>query len=371
MNTPKLQPNLRKPKPISPNPNRFNKKLGSFLHFALPQRDVGPKKSHARGFLSSIGVCTNEVSACKRLPQHCYAIFRRLPMAIRLGPAYTVIKRRELRAPPNLLSLPSENLMSDTLDTVFTGRLLRLALNRPDKRNALNLELCRALVEALEAADRNPDVGAILLTGNGKSFCAGMDLHEIAEADTGPISQVHEQLFTLGARLGKPLIAAIHGAALAGGTGLVANCHIVIASADATFGLTEIRLGLWPFLVFRALTAALGERRTVELALTGRVFNAAEARELGLVHEISADPAARALEVAGTLAESSPSAIQSGLRCVQEVRGKDWKLAGEIAQRARREIFETADFQEGIRAFREKRKPQWPSISGSQPEKGG
>lgn len=261
--------------------------------------------------------------------------------------------------------------MSDTLHTVSAGRVLRLALSRPDKRNALNLELCRALVEAMEAADRDPAVGAILLTGNGKSFCAGMDLREFADVDARAVSQVHEQLFTIGARLGKPLIAAVHGAALAGGTGLAANCHIVIATADATFGLTEIRLGLWPFLVFRAVAAAMGERRTVELALTGRVLGAVEAREFGLVHEIAADGEARAMEVASALAESSPTAMRSGLQCVQEVRGKDWKLAGEISQRARREIFETADFQEGIRAFREKRKPQWPSISGVQPAKGG
>jgi enoyl-CoA hydratase/carnithine racemase len=115
----------------------------------------------------------------------------------------------------------------------------------------------------------------------------------------------------------------------------------------------------------------MGERRTVELALTGRVLGAVEAREFGLVHEIAADGEARAMEVASALAESSPTAMRSGLQCVQEVRGKDWKLAGEISQRARREIFETADFQEGIRAFREKRKPQWPSISGVQPAKGG
>jgi enoyl-CoA hydratase/carnithine racemase len=261
--------------------------------------------------------------------------------------------------------------MSDVLHRVSAGRLLRLALNRPDKRNALNLELCHALVEALEAAGRDPGVGAILLTGNGKSFCAGMDLHEIADADTGAVNQVHERLFTIGARIEKPLIAAVHGAGLAGGTGLAASCHIVIAGEDATFGLTEIRLGLWPFLIFRAVTAAIGERRTVELALTGRIFGAAEARELGLVHEVAADPAARALEVATAIANSSPTGIQAGLRYVQEVRGKDWKLAGEIGQRVRREVFETADFQEGIRAFREKRKPQWPSISGLQPEKGG
>lgn len=263
--------------------------------------------------------------------------------------------------------------MSDTLHSAFASRVLRLSLNRPDRRNALNLELCLALVEALEAADHDPSVGAVLLMGNGRSFCAGMDLHEIAgeNVDTDAISQVHERLFTIGSRLKKPLVAAVHGAALAGGTGLVANCHIVVAAADATFGLTEIRLGLWPFLVFRAMSAAVGERRTTELALTGRTFDAAEAREHGLVHEIAADAEARAIEVASALAESSPTAIRSGLRCVHEARGQNWDIAGEIAQRARREVLQTIDFQEGIRAFREKRKPQWPSISGLQPEKGG
>lgn len=255
--------------------------------------------------------------------------------------------------------------MSETLHTVSSGRVLRLALNRPDKRNALNLELCGALADAIETADQDPGVGAILLTGNGKSFCAGMDLHEIASADTTAISQVHERLFTIGARLGKPLIAAVRGAALAGGTGLAANCHIVIAAEDATFGLTEIRLGLWPFLVFRAVSAAVGERRTVELALTGRIFGVPEARDLGLIYEVASDADARALELASALAQSSPTAIRSGLLSVQESRGKDWRQAGEIGQRMRAQLFESADFQEGILAFREKRQPVWPSIHGS------
>jgi enoyl-CoA hydratase/carnithine racemase len=256
--------------------------------------------------------------------------------------------------------------MNDTLHTVSDGRLARLTLNRPQKRNALDLELCRALVAALEAADHDPKVGAILLNANGQSFCAGMDLHEIGNADDGVVSMVHEQLFTIGGRLSKPLIAAVHGAALAGGTGLVANCHVVIASQDATFGLTEIRLGLWPFLVFRAVAAAVGERRTVELSLTGRIFGAAEARELGLAHQVVAGGVdnleAQALEFASAIADSSPTAVQNGLRYVQLARGKDWKQAGEIAQRVRREVFASPDFQEGVRAFREKRTPRWPSI---------
>jgi enoyl-CoA hydratase/carnithine racemase len=265
--------------------------------------------------------------------------------------------------------------MNDTLHTVSDGRLRRLTLNRPQKRNALSLELCQALVAALEAADRDPKVGAILLNANGQSFCAGMDLHEISldksATDDGALAMVHEQLFTIGGRLSKPLIAAVQGAALAGGTGLVANCHVVIATEDATFGLTEIRLGLWPFLVFRAVAAAVGERRTVELSLTGRIFGAGEARELGLVHQVAGNLEAQALQVASAIAESSPTAIQNGLRSVQAARGKDWKQAGEIAQRVRREVFASPDFQEGIQAFREKRKPRWPSIYGPPGEEGG
>ena len=116
------------------------------------------------------------------------------------------------------------------------------------------------------------------------------------------------------------LIAAIHGAAVGGGTGLAANCHIVVASENATFGLTEIRLGLWPFLVYRAVALGLGERRTVELALTGRTFRGREAVEIGIAHEVAVDCEARALAVAESLAAFSPTAIRSGLRFVQETR---------------------------------------------------
>jgi enoyl-CoA hydratase/carnithine racemase len=252
--------------------------------------------------------------------------------------------------------------MHDILQIVQQGRVLRLFLNRPEKRNALNAELCRILVDALEEADGDPGIGAILLAGRGKSFCAGMDLSEVTAGDTEEIAQAHERLFTVGSRLGKPLIAAVHGAALGGGTGLVANCHIVITAEDATFGLTEIRLGLWPFLVYRAVAMALGERRTVELALTGRIFPAREAVDMGLAHEVTVDLEKRGGEVAEHLAVSSPTAIRSGLNFVQETRGADWPTAGLSARRFRNEVFQSPDFQEGLRAFHEKRPPRWPSI---------
>ncbi len=253
--------------------------------------------------------------------------------------------------------------MSESLQIEREGRILRLALNRPERRNALNLELCEALVEALEAAESDTGVGAVLLCGNGKSFCAGMDLHEVLSPTGAAINDVHERIFTAGLRMTKPLIAAVHGAALAGGTGLAANCHIVIAAEDATFGLTEIRIGLWPFVIFRTVAAALGERRATELALSGRIFGASEAREYGLVHHVvdAAGLMDRAREIAGAIAAASPTAIRAGLEFVREARGKDWAEAGELACRMRKEVFRSADFHEGIRAFQEKRQPHWPS----------
>jgi enoyl-CoA hydratase/carnithine racemase len=251
--------------------------------------------------------------------------------------------------------------MSESLQISREGRVLLLALNRPERRNALNMDLCSALAAALEEAESDAGVGAVLLSGNGKSFCAGMDLHEVLSPGGGDINEVHERIFSAGIRMTKPLIAAVQGAALAGGTGLAANCHIVVAAEDATFGLTEIRIGLWPFVIFRTVVAALGERRATELALSGRIFPASEAREYGLVHHVvdSASLMQRAREIAGAIAEASPTAIHAGLAFVRDARGKSWEEAGDLARQMRNEVFRSADFQEGIRAFQEKRPPRY------------
>jgi enoyl-CoA hydratase/carnithine racemase len=105
----------------------------------------------------------------------------------------------------------------------------------------------------------------------------------------------------------------------------------------------------------------VGERRSVELALTGRTFEANEAREYGLVHEVAEDCEAKAMQIAEGIAESSPTAIHAGLDFLNEVRGHDWTQSAAIARRVRDELFQSADFQEGVRAFREKRKPIWPT----------
>jgi len=256
--------------------------------------------------------------------------------------------------------------MSESLQISRKGRVLQLALNRPERRNALNVDLCSALGAVLEEAEADPRVGAVLLSGNGKSFCAGMDLNEVLSLSGGDVNEMHERIFTAGIRMTKPLVAAVQGAALAGGTGLAANCHIVVAAEDATFGLTEIRIGLWPFVIFRTMVAALGQRRATELALTGRIFGASEAREYGLVHHI-VEPGVlmeRAREIASAIAEASPTAIHTGLAFVRDARGRSWEEAGELARQMRNQVFRSADFQEGIRAFQEKRPPRWPGAGG-------
>jgi enoyl-CoA hydratase/carnithine racemase len=236
------------------------------------------------------------------------------------------------------------------------ARVRTITLNRPEKRNALNPEMCRRLADAFDEADAEMSVGAIVLAANGPAFCSGMDLSEPAEVD------IHERLFTIIHRIRKPVIAAVHGAALAGGMGLVANAHIVIAKPDAHFALTEIRVGLWPALIFRAVEAAIGERRAVELSLTGRGFSAADGLAYGLVTEVAQDPLLRAQELAVKIAAFSPVALAHGLSYVHRTRGKDWEQAGRTAGEVRDALAASADFKEGSRAFLEKRQPSWPSL---------
>jgi enoyl-CoA hydratase/carnithine racemase len=248
------------------------------------------------------------------------------------------------------------------IETSRNERVLHITLNRPEKRNALDLQMCIALVEAFDKADVDHTVGAIVLSGNGPSFCAGMDLKESLEVDQVQLAGIHERLYSTIHRIGKPIVAAVHGAAFAGGTGLVANAHIVVAHPDARFGLTEVKIGLWPVLIFRAIEHAMGERRAVELSLTGREFNAEQAREYGLVTEISPDPPARANEIATGLAAFSPVAIGVGLDYVHKIRGRDWDHAGKIGRPTRDRLLSNDDYREGVRAFTEKRKPSWPSL---------
>ncbi len=248
------------------------------------------------------------------------------------------------------------------MEVTQDGRVARITLARPEKRNALNLQLCNELVEAFDKADANRGVGAIVLNAGGPAFCAGMDLQETGDVDQAQLATIHERLFTTIQRIRTPVIAAVHGAALAGGTGLVANAHIVYATPETRFGLTEIRIGLWPVLIFRAVQHAMGERRTVELSLTGREFKAAEALYYGLVSDVVEDPLARAMDTARSISGFSPMAVGTGLDYVRRIRGRDWDEAGRIGREIREALLMSEDFREGTRAFLEKRPPEWPSL---------
>ncbi len=199
------------------------------------------------------------------------------------------------------------------LEVSTEDRVRRLHLNRPEKRNALSFELCRQLTAAFDDADEDPAIHAILLTAAPPAFCAGMDLKEIDVVPESDLSAIHDTLFTVNKRLVTPLIAAVNGAAVAGGTGLLANAHIVIAHPDSRFGLPEVKIGLWPLLVFRAITDAVGQRRATEWSLTGRVVGAVEAHAAGLVTEIHASPEEHAAELARTIAAYRREAISIGL----------------------------------------------------------
>jgi len=230
------------------------------------------------------------------------------------------------------------------------GRVLHIALNRPEKRNALNGALCEALVAAIDEAQEDPEIGSILLSGNGPVFCAGMDLSEATD-----FSAIHERLFTSIDRATKPIIAAVQSAALAGGMGLAANAHIIVAASDAKFGLTEIRIALWPVLVFRAVALAIGERRATELSITGRILTAQEAKEYALVTEVADDPLGRATEIATTVAAYSPTAMSAGLTYSRAIRNVPWPDAGRLGQTTRAALMSHPDFKNAVAAFLAKR----------------
>lgn len=251
-------------------------------------------------------------------------------------------------------------MSSTCLLTGREGRLARLRLNRPEARNALNRELCDALIEEISRANDDSAVGALLLEAEGPAFSSGMDLKEDADAS---LAGLHAKLFSIRARLTKPLVAAVQGAAVAGGTGLALNAHIVVAASDARFGLTEARIGLWPYTIFPAVASAVGHRKAIELAMSARIVNAEEALRLGLVDHVvpPQELDAKAVQLATALAAGSAEAIASGLRYAREIQGLTALEVLEHAIRRRSEAEASEDFKEGVRAFREKRSPEWPS----------
>ena len=250
-----------------------------------------------------------------------------------------------------------------TLIVTHEDHVLRLTMNRPAERNSLNADLCSALVDAFEQAEEDPATRAILLEAKGEFFCAGMDMGEATKPEGAGNSFVRGRLVTAGLRLRKPLVAAVQGHAFSSGVGLIAIAHVAVAAQGVSFGLTDIRAGIWPYSAFHAVSRVLGHRRAVELSLTGRVFSTAEALQWGLVHYQT--PALeledRAMQLARGLAVSSPFAIRDGLDLAATLSTLSDAEAYDLSMRRRSVAVTTADFHEGVAALSERRRPSWPS----------
>ena len=256
--------------------------------------------------------------------------------------------------------------MYTTLILDANRQVATITLNRPDKRNAISATMIAELQTALDEIERG-HARVVVVTGAGKAFCAGMDLEMLAAiaqqspAENQEDSRRMAKMFRRIWSYPRPLIAAVNGAALAGGCGIATLCDFTLAAPDSKFGYTEVKIGFLPAIVSVFLTRQIGEKRSRDLLLTGRVLDAAEAKEFGLVSELV--PAERLLdrahELAQTLIEASPSSLSRAKRLLisSEIAGVDHDLERAILENAR--IRCTPDFKEGLASFLEKRKPVW------------
>ncbi len=248
------------------------------------------------------------------------------------------------------------------------GSTATLWLNRPDRHNAFDDVLIAEISSALGELAEDADVRVLLLAGKGKSFSAGADLNWMRrmagysqqenEADAQGLAELMHRLDSLP----KPTIALVHGAAMAGGIGLVAACDIAIAAEDAVFGLSEARLGLTPATISPYVIAAIGRRAARRYFLTAERFDARQALALGLVSAVvpAGGLEAEGARLAAILAQNGPEAMAAAKDLIAAVAGRpiDAALRADTARRIARQRA-GAEGREGVAAFLEKRKPSW------------
>src|SRR6201997_4008708 len=253
-----------------------------------------------------------------------------------------------------------------TIQLAYDGGVVTITLNRPEKRNAISFELIDDLMRALDEVARS-NATILILTGAGKAFCSGLDL-ETLKALLGRTpeqnlkdSRTMVRLFRSLYEFPKVTIAAVNGAAIAGGTGLALLCDFTLAVPEAKFGYTEVRIGFVPAIVSTFLLRQIGEKQARDLLLTGRLFGADEAYRIGLVNEIVAPDKLleRARELAAQLIENSPASLRLTKRLLTAHARAELDAQMEAAVRENAAIRTTADFREGITSFLEKRKPVW------------
>src|SRR5256885_2076089 len=248
--------------------------------------------------------------------------------------------------------------MFSTLLLEFNGAIAKITLNRPDKRNAINTCMIAELQTSLDAVEKS-QARVVILTGAGKAFCAGMDLEMLAaiakqspaenQDDSRRIAKMLRRIWSFP----RPMIAAVNGAAYAGGCGIATLCDFTLAAPEAKFGYTEVKIGFLPAIVSVFLTRQIGDKRSRDLLLTGRLIEAAEAKEFGMVTEVV--PAEhlmeRAHELANLLIAASPSSLTRSkhLLVSSAAAGVDHDLERAILENAM--IRCTPDFQEGLARF--------------------
>ncbi|MGD9563965.1 MAG: enoyl-CoA hydratase/isomerase family protein [Pyrinomonadaceae bacterium] len=255
--------------------------------------------------------------------------------------------------------------MSEILTS--TERNIRfITLNRPEKRNALNDSLIAALKDALREADADENVFAIVLRGAGKDFCSGADLSSIQKIATASYEENLEdarqlgELFLLIREVKVPVIAAVHGRALAGGCGLATACDLVVATNNARFGYPEVKIGFVPAMVAAIVRRNLGEKKSFELLTQGFEYSAEEALALGLVNRVytqdsfDGDNFTVVLEYASVYAELSRSAVAMTKRLLYDIDGDDFTAAIDKGVTTNAKARMTDDCQKGIATFLEK-----------------
>lgn len=252
-----------------------------------------------------------------------------------------------------------------------THGVASVTLNRPEVHNAFNAELIAELTQVFTELDKNDKVRLAVLSGNGKSFCAGGDLNWMREAKNFSYEENIEDSRKLAAmfhtlyQFGKPLIGMVHGKALGGGTGLAAVCDFVLATEDAEFGLTEARLGLIPSVISPYVIEKIGIGNARAYFLSGSRISAAIAQRIGLVHDIvpaSEWDAARKERINEFLL-AAPEAARNSKALIREVTGflraGDWEGVQDFTIKTIAKRRTSAEGQEGMQALLEKRKPKW------------
>jgi enoyl-CoA hydratase len=245
------------------------------------------------------------------------------------------------------------------------GAVLRVTIDRPDQRNALNVEVLRGLIDAFGGA-QEPEVRVVVLTGAGdRAFCAGADLAGVA-ADASAVEQHHHRgmlrdLFAATSRLPVPLVGRVNGHALAGGLGVALACDLLVATDGAEFGTPEVRVGLWPFVISALLTEHLGPKRALELMMTGRRLSADEALRWGLVNRVvpAAELDAAVDALVADLVAGAPLALSLGRRAFHESRQMHPDAAMAYLHGMLDLTVGTEDVVEGVTAFFERREPTW------------